>query len=373
MERFKNILLVILVALALFFSYELYFKQDDVVERRANPESEDVISYARFFSTNPLKENLDKIPNAELSLFLADNLNGKKEFQKLDFDLNLKDNSVYSLPQFKNRGYLVKSGFDVPLKLLNSSTKRNIRNLPFASFDLFYIDNENRKLYINTNKGLFMTETDSEFAFDEFTNYIEFDEKNLPSKTVGINDFAILNNPIEEYGKKDRQVLAERFLETKNIYEIEEENSYTYSSEQASIKIENNGNITYYKSSGNATAKPDIYLSLVAFKNFVKSSLLSFSDYRILSMEQGEDEEYKITFVQAKLPHYILNDELYEARIKRNIVTYFKYNSVSAKNHDKVFRDPFLGEYKADFIKGEDAILIYKGTNVAQVSTLKLR
>lgn len=375
MERLKSIVLGVLVLLSIFLSYELLFK-DQVKENEAiKIDDKNVISYKRFYSTNPNKELLDEIPSDELSNFVARVISNSKSFRNEDGDVfdfkklgESKDNTPLS-----HRGYLAISGFEIPLKLLNLSADSRIGDVPFESFDKFFIDNSEKRLYINTNIGVKSAEFDDEFHTTEFKNAVLFDEFFVPESTKGVNAFSVVQNPISSFSKKDRQSFAEKFLGTKNIYEINERYSYIYSSETASIEIKKNGDIVYLRSPGPEKMNSNLFDSLVAFKNFIKTSLLSFSDYRILSLENIENNGFKIVFCQGKLPHYLKDGEFYEAEIKNNRITYFKYNSVTVKAYMEVSRKPEIGTYKAAFLKDEDAFFMYNGQNTGNINVVELR
>lgn len=375
MERLKSIVLSVLVLLSIFLSYELLFK-DNVRENEAiKIDDKNVISYKRLYSTNPNKELLDAIPSDDLSDFVAKVISNSKSFR--DEDEDILDFKKLSESRDKSplmhRGYLAISGFEIPVKLLNLSVDSRIGDVPFESFNKFFIDNQEKRLYIKTDVGMKSAEFDVEFHTKEFKNSILFDEFFVPESTIGVNAFSVVQNPISSFSKKDRQSFAEKFLGTKNIYEINERYSYIYSSETASIEIKKNGDIVYLRSPGPEKMNSNLFDSLGAFKNFIKTSLLSFSDYRILSIQNIENNGFKIIFCQGKLPHYLKDGEFYEAEIKNNRITYFKYNSVTAKAYTEVSRKPEIGAYKAAFLKGEDAFFMYNGQNTGNINVVELR
>lgn len=375
MERLKSIVLSVLVLLSIFLSYELLFK-DNVRENEAiKVDDKNVISYKRLYSTNPNKELLDAIPSDDLSDFVAKVISNSKSFR--DEDEDILDFKKLSESRDKSplmhRGYLAISGFEIPVKLLNLSVDSRIGDVPFESFNKFFIDNQEKRLYIKTDVGMKSAEFDVEFHTKEFKNSILFDKFFVPESTNGVNAFSVVQNPISSFSKKDRQNFAEKFLGTKNIYEINERYSYIYSSETASIEIKKNGDIVYLRSPGPGKMNSNLFDSLVAFKNFIKTSLLSFSDYRILSIENIQNNGFKIVFCQGKLPHYLKDGEFYEAEIKNNRITYFKYNSVTAKAYMEVSRKPEIGAYKAAFLKGEDAFFMYNGQNTGNINIVELR
>ena len=375
MERLKSIVLSVLVLLSIFLSYELLFK-DNVRENEAiKVDDKNVISYKRLYSTNPNKELLDAIPSDDLSDFVAKVISNSKSFR--DEDEDILDFKKLSESRDKSplmhRGYLVISGFEIPVKLLNLSVDSRIGDVPFESFNKFFIDNQEKRLYIKTDVGMKSAEFDVEFHTKEFKNSILFDDFFVPESTNGVNAFSVVQNPISSFSKKDRQNFAEKFLGTKNIYEINERYSYIYSSETASIEIKKNGDIVYLRSPGPEKMNSNLFDSLGAFKNFIKTSLLSFSDYRILSIQNIENNGFKIIFCQGKLPHYLKDGEFYEAEIKNNRITYFKYNSVTVKAYMEVSRKPEIGEYKAAFLKGDDAFFMYNGQNTGNINVVELR
>lgn len=375
MERRKSIVLSVLVLISLFLFYELILTGDVEVDTNITIENKNVISYKRFFSTSPNRESLDLVPDDDISNFIAQSLSEAKDFKMTDKVLyDPANHSKYKNFDFsRHRGYLVVSGFNVPIRLLSLSTAYRIGNLPFSYFNRAFIDNDDNKIYLNTDKGVYVVDTKINFETKDFSKYIILDQRFAPSGTYGINSFAGLENPVLQYTKDDRQNLAERFLGTKNIYEIDEPNAYTYSSEFASIRIENNGDITYLRSPMITEKNTTLYDSLVSFKNFIKTSLLSFSNYRIMNIKRVDDDTFEIVFLQGSLPHFLLNDNLYTATIKNNTVTSFKYNSMSIKPYDTVVRKPEIGIYKAHYLKDEDPFLVYTGTNIGNVSVTKLR
>lgn len=375
MERLKSIVLSVLVLLSIFLSYELLFK-DNVRENEAiKIDDKNVISYKRLYSTNPNKELLDAIPSDDLSDFVAKVISNSKSFR--DEDEDILDFKKLSESRDKSplmhRGYLAISGFEIPVKLLNLSVDSRIGDVPFESFNKFFIDNQEKRLYIKTDVGMKSAEFDVEFHTKEFKNSILFDDFFVPESTNGVNAFSVVQNPISSFSKKDRQNFAEKFLGTKNIYEINERYSYIYSSETASIEIKKNGDIVYLRSPGPEKMNSNLFDSLVAFKNFIKTSLLSFSDYRILAIENIQNNGFKIVFCQGKLPHYLKDGEFYEAEIKNNRITYFKYNSVTVKAYMEVSRKPEIGAYKAAFLKGDDAFFMYNGQNTGNINVVELR
>lgn len=375
MERLKSIVLSVLVLLSIFLSYELLFK-DNVRENEAiKIDDKNVISYKRLYSTNPNKELLDAIPSDDLSDFVAKVISNSKSFR--DEDEDILDFKKLSESRDKSplmhRGYLAILGFEIPVKLLNLSVDSRIGDVPFESFNKFFIDNQEKRLYIKTDVGMKSAEFDVEFHTKEFKNSILFDDFFVPESTNGVNAFSVVQNPISSFSKKDRQNFAEKFLGTKNIYEINERYSYIYSSETASIEIKKNGDIVYLRSPGSEKMNSNLFDSLVAFKNFIKTSLLSFSDYRILSIENIQNNGFKIVFCQGKLPHYLKDGEFYEAEIKNNRITYFKYNSVTVKAYMEVSRKPEIGAYKAAFLKGDDAFFMYNGQNTGNINVVELR
>ena len=375
MERLKSIVLSVLVLLSIFLSYELLFK-DNVRENEAiKIDDKNVISYKRLYSTNPNKELLDAIPSDDLSDFVAKVISNSKSFR--DEDEDILDFKKLSESRDKSplmhRGYLAISGFEIPVKLLNLSVDSRIGDVPFESFNKFFIDNQEKRLYIKTDVGMKSAEFDVEFHTKEFKNSILFDDFFVPESTKGVNAFSVVQNPISSFSKKDRQNFAEKFLGTKNIYEINERYSYIYSSETASIEIKKNGDIVYLRSPGPEKMNSNLFDSLVAFKNFIKTSLLSFSDYRILAIENIQNNGFKIVFCQGKLPHYLKDGEFYEAEIKNNRITYFKYNSVTVKAYMEVSRKPEIGAYKAAFLKGDDAFFMYNGQNTGNINVVELR
>lgn len=375
MERLKSIVLSVLVLLSIFLSYELLFK-DNVRENEAiKVDDKNVISYKRLYSTNPNKELLDAIPSDDLSDFVAKVISNSKSFR--DEDEDILDFKKLSESRDKSplmhRGYLAISGFEIPVKLLNLSVDSRIGDVPFESFNKFFIDNQEKRLYIKTDVGMKSAEFDVEFHTKEFKNSILFDDFFVPESTNGVNAFSVVQNPISSFSKKDRQNFAEKFLGTKNIYEINERYSYIYSSETASIEIKKNGDIVYLRSPGPEKMNSNLFDSLVAFKNFIKTSLLSFSDYRILSIENIQNNGFKIVFCQGKLPHYLKDGEFYEAEIKNNRITYFKYNSVTVKAYMEVSRKPEIGAYKAAFLKSDDAFFMYNGQNTGNINVVELR
>lgn len=375
MERLKSIVLSVLVLLSIFLSYELLFK-DNVRENEAiKIDDKNVISYKRLYSTNPNKELLDAIPSDDLSDFVAKVISNSKSFR--DEDEDILDFKKLSESRDKSplmhRGYLAISGFEIPVKLLNLSVDSRIGDVPFESFNKFFIDNQEKRLYIKTDVGMKSAEFDVEFHTKEFKNSILFDDFFVPESTNGVNAFSVVQNPISSFSKKDRQNFAEKFLGTKNIYEINERYSYIYSSETASIEIKKNGDIVYLRSPGPGKMNSNLFDSLGAFKNFIKTSLLSFSDYRILSIQNIENNGFKIIFCQGKLPHYLKDGEFYEAEIKNNRITYFKYNSVTVKAYMEVSRKPEIGAYKAAFLKGDDAFFMYNGQNTGNINVVELR
>lgn len=375
MERLKSIVLSVLVLLSIFLSYELLFK-DNVRENEAiKIDDKNVISYKRLYSTNPNKELLDAIPSDDLSNFVAKVISNSKSFR--DEDEDILDFKKLSESRDKSplthRGYLAISGFEIPVKLLNLSVDSRIGDVPFESFNKFFIDNQEKRLYIKTDVGMKSAEFDVEFHTKEFKNSILFDDFFVPESTNGVNAFSVVQNPISSFSKKDRQNFAEKFLGTKNIYEINERYSYIYSSETASIEIKKNGDIVYLRSPGPEKMNSNLFDSLGAFKNFIKTSLLSFSDYRILSIQNIENNGFKIIFCQGKLPHYLKDGEFYEAEIKNNRITYFKYNSVTVKAYMEVSRKPEIGAYKAAFLKGDDAFFMYNGQNTGNINVVELR
>lgn len=375
MERLKSIVLSVLVLLSIFLSYELLFK-DNVRENEAiKVDDKNVISYKRLYSTNPNKELLDAIPSDDLSDFVAKVISNSKSFR--DEDEDILDFKKLSESRDKSplmhRGYLAISGFEIPVKLLNLSVDSRIGDVPFESFNKFFIDNQEKRLYIKTDVGMKSAEFDVEFHTKEFKNSILFDDFFVPESTNGVNAFSVVQNPISSFSKKDRQNFAEKFLGTKNIYEINERYSYIYSSETASIEIKKNGDIVYLRSPGPEKMNSNLFDSLVAFKNFIKTSLLSFSDYRILSIENIQNNGFKIVFCQGKLPHYLKDGEFYEAEIKNNRITYFKYNSVTVKAYMEVSRKPEIGAYKAAFLKSNDAFFMYNGQNTGNINVVELR
>lgn len=375
MERLKSIVLSVLVLLSIFLSYELLFK-DNVRENEAiKVDDKNVISYKRLYSTNPNKELLDAIPSDDLSDFVAKVISNSKSFR--DEDEDILDFKKLSESRDKSplmhRGYLAISGFEIPVKLLNLSVDSRIGDVPFESFNKFFIDNQEKRLYIKTDVGMKSAEFNNEFHTKEFKNSILFDDFFVPESTKGVNAFSVVQNPISSFSKKDRQNFAEKFLGTKNIYEINERYSYIYSSETASIEIKKNGDIVYLRSPGPEKMNSNLFDSLVAFKNFIKTSLLSFSDYRILSIENIQNNGFKIVFCQGKLPHYLKDGEFYEAEIKNNRITYFKYNSVTVKAYMEVSRKPEIGAYKAAFLKDDDAFFMYNGQNTGNINVVELR
>lgn len=375
MERLKSIVLSVLVLLSIFLSYELLFK-DNVRENEAiKVDDKNVISYKRLYSTNPNKELLDAIPSDDLSDFVAKVISNSKSFR--DEDEDILDFKKLSESRDKSplmhRGYLAISGFEIPVKLLNLSVDSRIGDVPFESFNKFFIDNQEKRLYIKTDVGMKSAEFDVEFHTKEFKNSILFDDFFVPESTNGVNAFSVVQNPISSFSKKDRQNFAEKFLGTKNIYEINERYSYIYSSETASIEIKKNGDIVYLRSPGPEKMNSNLFDSLGAFKNFINTSLLSFSDYRILSIQNIENNGFKIIFCQGKLPHYLKDGEFYEAEIKNNRITYFKYNSVTVKAYMEVSRKPEIGAYKAAFLKGDDAFFMYNGQNTGNINVVELR
>lgn len=375
MERLKSIVLSVLVLLSIFLSYELLFK-DNVRENEAiKIDDKNVISYKRLYSTNPNKELLDAIPSDDLSDFVAKVISNSKSFR--DEDEDILDFKKLSESRDKSplmhRGYLAISGFEIPVKLLNLSVDSRIGDVPFESFNKFFIDNQEKRLYIKTDVGMKSAEFDVEFHTKEFKNSILFDDFFVPESTNGVNAFSVVQNPISSFSKKDRRNFAEKFLGTKNIYEINERYSYIYSSETASIEIKKNGDIVYLRSPGPEKMNSNLFDSLGAFKNFIKTSLLSFSDYRILSIQNIENNGFKIIFCQGKLPHYLKDGEFYEAEIKNNRITYFKYNSVTVKAYMEVSRKPEIGAYKAAFLKGDDAFFMYNGQNTGNINVVELR
>lgn len=375
MERLKSIVLAILVFLSIFLFYELIMTGDVEIERNLTIDNKNVISYKRFYSTSPTRESLDVIPNDDISRFIAQTLSELKDVRHIDEKIyNPAHHSEHENFDFaKRQGYLVVSGFDIPVRLLSLSTDYRIGTLPFSHFNRAFIDNEKNKLYLNTDKGVYVIDTKIKFETKDFERYVILDEYFTPSGTYGLNSFATLENPVLQYTKEDRQTLAERFLGTRNIYEIDEPNAYTYSSESASVRLENNGDITYLRSPKPTDKSTTLYDSLVSFKNFIKTSLLSFSNYRIMEIKRLDYETFDIVFLEGSLPHFLLDDKFYTATIKNNTVTSFKYNSVSIKPYDTVIRKPEIGIYKAHYLKDEDPFLIYSGSNIANVSVTKLR
>lgn len=375
MERLKSIILAILVLLSVFLFYELIMTGDVDTAGSITIDSKNVISYKRFYSTSPTRESLDVIADDDISNFIAQSLSELKDLKHVDRKIyDPANHSKHENFDFARRaGYLVVSGFDIPVRLLSLSTGYRIGTLPFSQFNRAFIDNDEKKLYLNTDKGVYVLGTKIKFETKEFSKYVILDEHFTPSGTYGLNSFASLENPALQYTKDDRQTLAERFLGTKNIYEIDEPNAYTYSSESASVRLENNGDITFLRSPKQTEKNTTLYDSLVSFKNFIKTSLLSFSNYRIMEIKRVDDDTFDIVFLQGSLPHFLLNDRFYTATIKNNTVTSFKYNSVSIKPYETVVRKPEIGIYKANYLKDEDPFLVYSGSNIANISVTKLR
>lgn len=375
MERRKSVVLIILVLVSIFLFYELILTGNVENEKNITIENKNVISYKRFFSTSPTRESLDAIPDDDISNFIAQCLSESVDFKTSDSVVyDPANHSKYKDFSFaRHEGYLVISGFNVPIRLLSLSTGYRIGNLPFSYFNRVFIDNDENKIYLSTDKGVYVINTKIKFETKDFSQYVILDDKFVPSTTYGINSFAELENPVLQYTKDDRQTLAERFLGTKNIYEIDEPNAYTYSSESASIRLESSGDITYLRSPKFTEKNTTLYDSLVSFKNFIKTSLLSFSNYRIMNIKRVDDDTFEIVFLQGSLPHFLLNDNFYTATIKNNVVTSFKYNSISFKPYETVIRKPEIGIYKAHYLKDEDPFLIYTGSNIGNVGVTKLR
>ena len=214
MERLKSIVLSVLVLLSIFLSYELLFK-DNVRENEAiKIDDKNVISYKRLYSTNPNKELLDAIPSDDLSDFVAKVISNSKSFR--DEDEDILDFKKLSESRDKSplmhRGYLAISGFEIPVKLLNLSVDSRIGDVPFESFNKFFIDNQEKRLYIKTDVGMKSAEFDVEFHTKEFKNSILFDDFFVPESTNGVNAFSVVQNPISSFSKKDRQNFAEKFF-----------------------------------------------------------------------------------------------------------------------------------------------------------------
>lgn len=349
MERHKTLFLVLLVILSIFLSYKLMFEMPDKQNFELEIDEQNIIAYKRFYSVKPNREALLEIPNKEINAFLVKTL-------KDSTPERVGDELISS--ELKDEGYLVISAFDLPINVVFSAFKEKMPKLPFESFDRMYFT-KNGEVFLNTEAGVYKAKSKYNIEISEslFDKCVHLDGNFMPTKIVGVNSYATVVNPVENYTIADRAQLASGFLK-ENVAEIIEEDSYLFSTEEEYLRIHANGTIHYLSASFNNQIKTNLYDSLVAIRSFVAKAPLNFSNYRIINMFE-EDNNTLFYLADASLPFYSSELMPILVKISGGKVTFFSYDSKFLREFYKIYLEPDASMYREAFKKAKDPILVY--------------
>lgn len=353
MERHKTIFLVLLVFLSIFLSYKLMFEMPEKQNFELEIDEQNIIAYKRFYSVNPNREALLEIPNKEINEFLVKSL-------KDSTPERVGDQLISS--ELKDEGYLVISAFDLPINVVFSAFKEKMPKLPFESFDRMYFTKKG-EVFLNTEAGVYKVKTGNKIEISEsvFEKCVLLDENFMPTKIVGVNSYATVINPVEDYTIADRVQLASGFLK-ENVAEIIEEDGYLFSTEEEYLRIHANGIIHYLNASFNDKIKTNLYDSLVAVRSFVTKAPLNFSNYRIVNIFE-EDNNTLFHLADANLPFYSSEMMPILVNISGGKVTFFSYDAKFLRDFHKIYLEPEVSMYRDAFKKAKDPILVYSEEN----------
>lgn len=349
MERNKTIILVILVALSLFLSYRLMFDIFDADEFVLEIDDKNIISYKRFYSVNPNRESLLEIPNKDINELIVKSLADSNPTR-------VGDDLISS--ELKDEGYIAISAFDLPINMLFTIFKQKMPKLPFESFDRCYFT-KNGDLFLKTENGVYNLKAKYILDISEsiFDKCVLMDENFMPIKINGVNSYATIINPVENYSNSDRLQLANGFLK-ESVAEIIEDDSYLFSTEEESLRIFANGTIHYLSATPHDKTKTTLYDSLVALRLFIKKSPLNFSNYRILNVFE-EDNNFLFYLSDSALPFYVSDNAPIVVNITGGKITSFSYNSKFLREFDKIYLEPDAKIYRDIFKRAGDPILVY--------------
>ena len=349
MERHKTLFLVFLVVLSLFLSYKLIFDKPQISDQTIDVDETEIICYKRMYMVNPNRELLRAIPNKEINELIVSSL--------VDASPNRLGDKLIS-NELDGQGFLILSAFDVPVGMLFACFKEKLPRLEFESFDRAFISN-NGKILLQTDKGVFefASKYNLPMPIVSEERYVDLDDRFMPTKLVDINSYAEIVNPVESYITDDRQQIANGFLK-KEVAEIREDDSYLYASSDESLRIFENGDIHYLSVDPQVDVKPNLHETLKVLRAFIKKVPVNFSNYRIVSLYESEDNTL-IYLANSSLPFFASNGLPITVNISGGKVTSFYYNSKYLKKTNSIFVAADANDYRNAFKDNSDPFLIY--------------
>lgn len=349
MERHKSLFLVFLVVLSLFLSYKLIFDKPEMTLETIDVDETEIICYKRMYMANPNRELLTEIPNKEINSLIVSSLVGANPTRIGDELVSI---------DLKDQGLLIISAFDVPVGMLFTCFKEKLPRLEFESFDRAFISNEG-KILLQTDKGVFefASKYTLPMTIDKDEKYVEVDDRFMPTKIVGLDSYAGIVNPVDSYIAADRQQIANGFLK-REVAEIREEDSYLYASSDESLRIFENGDIHYLSVDPQVEVKPNLHETLKVLRAFIKKVPVNFSNYRILSLYESDDNTL-IYLANSSLPFFASYRLPIIVNISAGKVTNFYYSSKYLKKADSLFVAADASQYRNAFKDNSDPFLIY--------------